>query len=274
VGLYKPSQLFDFLDKAGARPKKALSQNFLIDQNILNKLIAFADLKQGECVLEIGPGPGVITQKLLKAGAFVIAVEKDRTFAKELRRLGPEKDLTVIEGDVLDIDIEALFKKKPFKVIANLPYSLTTPILVKLLASKSSLISMTTFVQKEYADRLCAQPNTKNYSSLSVFANFYSTPFFGFKVSPSSFIPKPKVVSAVVKLVPHRPLHMDEKRFFEITRKAFGQRRKMLRASLAELWGKERITDALEKIGALGTARPEDLSANNFVRLLDALLAS
>lgn len=272
MGLYKPSELFDFLDKAGARPKKTLSQNFLVDQNILNKVITFSALEKGDSVLEIGPGPGAITEKLLKAGAFVTAIEKDQTFAKELSRLGSKNNLRVIEGDILDIDINTLFDKRPFKVIANLPYSITTPILVKLLSSKSEVSSITTFVQKEYADRLVAQPHSKDYSSLSVFANFYSTPEFGFKVSASSFTPKPKVTSAVVKLTPHTPLHSDERRFFELTRKAFGQRRKMLRASLADLWGKERIMHALEKIGFLDTARPEDLLAEDFVKLLNVLL--
>jgi len=268
LALYKPSTLRAFLEEIDASPKKSLSQNFLIDGNIIRKIVTLAGVEPGDFVLEIGPGPGVLTEELLARGAHVLAVEKDRKFASALTRLQTEdKRLTVIEGDILELDLSKRLKPKT-KLVANLPYQITTPILTEFLPKKEFFESMTVMVQKEVSARFIAKPSTKDYSSITVFVEFYSEPEFGFTVEPTCFYPPPRVKSAVVKfkLKDHPPVS-SEADFFEMTRKAFQQRRKMIRSSLKLVYEQASIDTGLEKIGKGLQVRPENLSLADFLIL-------
>jgi 16S rRNA (adenine1518-N6/adenine1519-N6)-dimethyltransferase len=272
MNLYKPSALRAFLEEIGAAPKKSLSQNFLIDGNIIRKIVKCAGVEKGDSVLEIGPGPGVLTEALLAEGAHVLAVEKDRKFAAALPRLQtPDKRLTVIEGDILEQDISRLLKPKT-KLVANLPYQITTPILTRFLPRKELFESITVMVQKEVAARFVGKPCTKDYGSLTVFVQFYAEPLYGFTVQPTCFYPPPRVQSAVVKftLKDHPPV-AEEEAFFEMTRRAFQQRRKMIRSSLRNNYDPESIDQGLEKIGKGLQVRPEELSLAEFLILFQKI---
>ena len=249
--LYKPSELKAFLADIGAAPKRQLSQNFLIDGNIIRKIVAFADVTEKDTVLEIGPGPGALTEALLATGAQVIAVEKDRKFAQSLRRLQtPDNRLTVFEEDILSWEIRV---PKNTKLVGNLPYNIATPILTRFLPRLDLFQSVTIMVQKEVAERLLANPGIKAYSSISIFVQFYSDPIKGFVIEPSCFYPVPKVKSAVVQFILKKPPDVDQDRFFAMIRKAFQQRRKMLRSSL--------------NLAKKFDARPEELSLADFLML-------
>lgn len=273
--IYKPSELRTFLNQLGITPKKGLSQNFLIDGNIVRKIVAAANVTKGDIVLEIGPGPGSLTQALLEAGAHVLAVEKDSVLAESLERLQtPEKSLQIFCQDILNFSIQEtllpLLKDcKKAKVIANLPYHLTTPILAMLVPHHLFFSSLTVMVQEEVGRRYTAKPNTSEYSSFTIFLQFYSEPVYKFTVSRQCFYPVPKVDSAVVSLHLKAP-PLDEiaaVSFFRITRTAFEHRRKMMRASLRSLYEPAVISSALETIGQNPLARPEVLSLDDFLHL-------
>lgn len=271
MGLYKPSELKAFLAEIGAAPMKFLSQNFLIDGNIVRKIVKFADVKKGDTVLEVGPGPGVLTEELLAQGALVIAVEKDRKFAAALHRLQtPDNRLIVFEDDVLKWNpVEHL--KPGTKLIANLPYNITTPILTHFLPHRELFESITVMVQKEVGERLVAQPGTKAYGSLSVFVQFYSDPVKGFTVEPTCFYPAPKVQSAVIQFKLKTPPIPSDDRFFEMTRRAFGQRRKMVHTTLKSHYSVERLDEGLRQIGKGLKVRPEELSLADFLVLFKVI---
>lgn len=273
MSIYRPSELLEFLESLGIRPKKALSQNFLIDQNILKKIIQTADVKPGDLVVEIGPGPGSMTELLLDAGAHVIAIEKDRTLAAALERLKtPERHLEVFQMDVMDFPFEELIKR-PAKVVANLPYNLTSPILIKLLPMRHLLTYLHVMVQEEVGRRLTALPRTPDYGSLSIYVRFYSKPTYAFTISNKCFFPSPKVQSAWITMeLQDTPEGVDPEAFFKITRRAFEQRRKMMRSSLRDLYGSEEVTAALEKVSLNPLARPEDLSLEDFVKFYHAIV--
>jgi 16S rRNA (adenine1518-N6/adenine1519-N6)-dimethyltransferase len=269
--LYKPSELKAFLAEIGAAPIKFLSQNFLIDGNIVRKIVKFADIKPGDSVLEIGPGPGALTQELLAQGAHVFAVEKDRKFASALTRLQTDdKRLDVFEDDVLHWN-PAPHLKPHTKLIANLPYNITTPILTHFLPHRELFQTITVMVQKEVAERLLASPGSKTYGSLSVFVQFYSDPIKGFIVQPSCFYPAPKVQSAVVQFRLKTPPIKAEDLFFEMTRCAFGQRRKMVHTTLKKLYPLDRIEEGLAKVGKGLKVRPEELSLADFLVLFEVI---
>lgn len=269
---YRPSDLRLFLEDLGVRPNKRLSQNFLIDGNIIRKIISFAGVQAGDHVLEIGPGPGALTQALLETGAYVTAIEKDPTFATALERLQtPDQRLIVLKQDALECDFSTLFSKKA-KVVANLPYHITTPILAKLLPLHESFESLVVMIQKEVGIRFVAPCGTKDYSSFSIFLQFYSQPDYGFTVEPTCFFPRPSVKSAVVKLSLKKPPYVSSTdNFFKLTRTAFQQRRKMLRASLKELYGSDAVEKALVQLGKDPQIRPEELSLENFLNLFSIL---
>ena len=266
---YRPTELKAYLRSLGAAPTKRLSQNFLIDGNIIRKIVSFADITPGDSVLEIGPGPGALTEALLEAGASVTAVEMDRTFAPALASLQtPDNRLTIIQGDFLKVDLSAALANKHWKVVANLPYHITTPILAKLLPERKSISTLTVMVQKEMADRMLGEVGTKDWSSFSVFLRFYSDPAAGFTVQPSCFYPKPTVKSAVIQLKLHQPPAVSStEKFFLLVRTAFQQRRKTLAASLKKLYSKEQVESALKKLDKNPKLRPEELSLDDFVRL-------
>lgn len=270
--IYRPSELLAFLESLGIKPKKALSQNFLIDQNILKKIVQTAHVRPGEQVVEIGPGPGSMTEMLLDAGADVIAIEKDRVLADALERLKQEgRHLEVFQHDVMEFDFDAHLKR-PAKVVANLPYNLTSPILIKLLPMRNHFTHLYVMVQDEVARRLTAQPKTAAYGSITLFMRFYSNPRYEFLISNQSFFPSPKVQSAWISLeLKEPPQGVNPEIFFKITRTAFQQRRKMLRGSLRSLYPPEVVMHALESVGLNPEARPEDLSLEDFIALYKEL---
>lgn len=277
-GLYKPSELQAFLKERGVHAKKGLSQNFLIDGNIIQKIVDAASVSQGDLVIEIGPGPGALTEALLEKGTIVTAIEKDALFAKELQRLQtPDRRLEVICSDVLKFPLANFLQKHPgkYKVVANLPYHITTPILTLLLPLYHAIESLTIMVQKEFADRMLAEKRTPEYSSFTLFLQFYASVGKNFIVSPNCFYPRPKVYSSVVHCKLHPPLlnaHSDA--FFLLTRTAFGKRRKMLRASLKGLYAIEKVEQALADLGHPNTARPEELAIEEFIALFHLLKSS
>jgi 16S rRNA (adenine1518-N6/adenine1519-N6)-dimethyltransferase len=236
----------------------------LIDGNTIQRILRLAGVVSGDTVVEIGPGPGALTQALLAAGATVIAVEKDTRFAEALHRLqGP---LTVVSEDFLTWDFATLLRGKRCKVVANLPYHITTPILSRLLPHEELFTSLTIMVQKEVADRMTAPAGSEAYSSLSLFIAFYADARRGFIVKPTCFMPRPKVESAVVQLLLHTPPLADPAPFFALIHQAFQHRRKMMRASLRELIAPEVTEQALTELGHSPRARPEELSLAEFLR--------
>lgn len=273
--LFRPSELYPYLQELGACAKKSLSQNFLIDGNILKKIVVVAEVTPGDFILEIGPGPGALTQALLKSGAHVLAVEKDALFAKGLSNLQAKyPHLEVIEGDFLKLSLPDLLKerKKNCKVVANLPYQITTPILAKLFPLMGSVLTLTVMVQKEVGMRMVAREGSKDYSRLSLFTRYYCDPKLCFSVSPNSFFPPPKVSSCVMHLKLHTPPPVSsETRFFEMVKVVFGQRRKMLRATLKTLFSKQVIEDALEALAIPNSSRPGQLSLEKLISLYEEL---
>lgn len=264
--LYRPTELRAFLDSIGAAPKKSLSQNFLIDGNIIKKIGALAELKPGDSVLEIGPGPGALTEELLEIGCRVIAVEKDRAFAAALPRLG---NVEVICDDVLNFDFESL--PEGTKVVANIPYNLTSPIIEKCLHSKR-IQTAVLMVQKELGERILAKGGTREFSSLSLFVQFHAIATFGFLVHAGSFYPRPSIDSVVIRLDFHNRFpDIDQKAFEKVARSAFQERRKTLSKSLRELYPAEKVQMALESLGLNPKARPEELSLEEWVAFFRAL---
>lgn len=270
--LYKPSELILFLSESNIKPKKSLSQNFLIDGNIVRKIIQTAKVEPGDIVLEIGPGPGSLTEALLQAQATVIAVEKDTVFAEKLKRFSSLGNLQIHSEDFLKFPLDSLPSEKKIKVIANLPYHITTPILAYLFSNSHLFSSITVMVQKEVGQRMCAKPNTKEYGSLSLFLNFFSTPLYAFSVSHNSFFPKPKIDSAVIHLTINTPRNLDHKAFFIIARKSFTMKRKMLTSSLKEFYSKDVIEKALIKLNLSPNARPSELSCENWIDFYNLLI--
>lgn len=274
-----PSVLHEFLESHGLRAKKQSSQNFLIDGNIIRKIVSTAQVQKGDTVLEIGPGPGALTQELLLRGAHVVAIEKDPLLAKALHRFQTEDQrLTVIEADVLDFSIETFFHThlidgKKIKVVANLPYHITTPIISTLLPKNKYIETMTLMVQKEVALRFIASKGTKEYSSFTVYIEHFGSVKYSFTVEPTCFYPKPSVQSAVVQFhLVDKPLVEKQEVLFTMIRSAFSKRRKMLKSSLKDLYPSEKIEMALNSIGLNPFARPEELSRDHFIQLHKQLI--
>ncbi len=242
-------------------PKKSLSQNFLIDANIVRKIVLLAEVAPGDAVLEIGPGPGALTAALLTAGARVFAIEIDRTLAQELHRLQNGR-LNIYESDFLKFPMDRL--PKNIKVVANLPYHITTPILEKLFASSFS--SIVVMVQKEVARRMQAKAGTKEFGSLTLFVEFHSQVMGSFDVSANCFYPKPKVDSTVIRLDAREIPTVNP---FPLVRPAFQHRRKMLTSALP--YPKEVVRQALSAIGVRVDARPEMLPLSQWIALTERL---
>lgn len=264
---FRPSELQEYLRQIGAKPIKGMSQNFLIDGNILQKIITLADCRPGDLVFEIGPGPGALTERLLETGCEVVAIEKDATFARALHSMQHER-LTVFEADALTFDFagECNRRSGKAKVVANLPYHITTPILHTLLPLESSFTSITVMVQDEVARRLCLPCSVKDFVAFTLFLQYYSQPRYGFVVSPHCFYPAPRVHSAVIRLdLEKRYPVQDEAHFFECVDAAFSQRRKMIKATLKPWYAADVIERALEQIQKASTSRPEELSLQEWV---------
>ncbi|MES2121382.1 MAG: 16S rRNA (adenine(1518)-N(6)/adenine(1519)-N(6))-dimethyltransferase RsmA [Chlamydiota bacterium] len=276
MNTYRPSVLQELLKSWGVSAKKGMSQNFLIDGNIIRKIVLLAGVVPGDHVIEIGPGPGALTEALLENGAQVTAIEMDKHFSTVLERLQtPDHRLNVIQDDFLKYPLEELFAAHPrtsFKIVANLPYHITTPILTRLLPLHHHVDSLTIMVQKQFADRMKASSKTSDFSSFTVFLDFYSDLVKSFDVSPNCFYPRPKVHSTVVHCKLHPPLLEDSvDEFFIMTRTAFHQKRKMLRTSLKELYPIQAIEHALTLLHEPVTARPEELSTEQWITLFKSL---
>lgn len=254
------------------RAKKGLGQNFLINPEIVNGIVSVADIKPGEPVLEVGPGIGTLTQALGLAGAKVTAVELDQSLLPILdKTLEGAGDVRVIHGDILQVDINELMQGQSFKVAANLPYYITTPIIMKLLESKLPIERLVTMVQKEVAERMAAQPGGREYGALSIAVQYYAEVSIPLIVPANSFIPEPKVESAVVlcKLRDKPPVEVvSEKLFFQVVRAAFSQRRKMLSNCLKTMGvNSEFVQLWMQQAGIDGKRRPETLSLQEFAML-------
>lgn len=261
---YKPSELRQYLDQIGARPKKRLSQNFLIDGNIIRKIVACAEIKRNEPVVEIGPGPGALTEMILETGCNLTVIEKDTVLAKGLETLPIAK---IINADVLDIDFEELVKEK-CKVLTNLPYHIATPIITKLVVQNHLFSRIVVMVQEEMAQRMVSSPGGKDFSSLTLFLQIYSNTKYAFKVPRKCFYPAPKVDSAVVIIEPKVPPNTDIQKLLEMSREAFKHRRKMLRSSLKDFHSSDKIEQALIQCGLPATARPETLGIDDWVKFM------
>lgn len=284
--LGNPARTKEVLAKFGMSAKKKFGQNFLIDSGVLDGIVSAAGVTKDDCVLEIGPGIGSLTQYLAEAAGKVVAVEIDKTLIPVLADTLSEYDnVTVINEDVLKVDIEAIVKEynggNPIKVVANLPYYITTPIIMKLFESGAPIESITVMVQKEVADRMAMGPGNKDYGSLSLAVGYYAKASEVMDVPPSSFIPQPGVGSAVVKLTRYSEPAVcvqDEKYMFEIIRTSFNQRRKTLSNSLANnpalRVSRNQVQAALAEMGIDEKARGEILSLEQFARLSDILQRS
>lgn len=270
--MYRPSELIHFLKHLGITPRKKLSQNFLIDGNVIKKILEVSQISSNDIILEIGPGPGALTEALLEKGATVLAVEKDPVLAQSLNRLTSQNStLRVYQEDILNFSVEKVLSQLlknslKAKVIANLPYHLTTPILERLIPLNEIFSFIIVMVQKEVACRFCASPGKSEYGSFTVFLNFYSRPHYAFSVSKNCFFPIPKVESAVVSFeLKKPPLVLNQDDFFKLTRTAFEHRRKMLRVSLRDLYPQEIIIQSLIDIHCNPQARPQELSLQEFL---------
>ena len=278
-----PRNTIEILQKYNFNFQKKFGQNFLIDTNVLNRIIAAAEITKEDCVLEIGPGIGTMTQYLAESAREVVAVEIDRNLIPILEdTLSGYDNVTVINEDILKLDIQKIVEERnggePVKVVANLPYYITTPIIMVLFESHVPLKSITIMVQKEVADRMQVGPGTKDYGALSLAVQYYAKPEIVANVPPNCFIPRPNVGSAVIRLTRHEtpPIQVqDERKMFSLIRASFNQRRKTLVNGLcnaADLHlSREQVTGALDKMELPSTIRGEALTLEQFAELSDLL---
>lgn len=281
--LGNPQNTIAVLQKYKFNFQKKFGQNFLIDTHVLDKIIDAAGITEEDFVLEIGPGIGTMTQYLCENAREVVAVEIDKNLIPILEdTLSDYRNVTVINQDILKLDIPALAKEKndgkPIKVVANLPYYITTPIIMGLFESHVPIDSITIMVQKEVADRMQVGPGTKDYGALSLAVQYYAKPEIVANVPPNCFMPRPKVGSAVIRLTRHAapPVKVDnEKWMFDIIRASFNQRRKTLANGLSNSdkidLPKDVITEAIAKLGKGESVRGESLSLEEFAALSNDL---
>lgn len=281
--LGNPQNTIEILQKYQFTFQKKFGQNFLIDTHVLDKIIHAADIGKKDMVLEIGPGIGTMTQYLAEAAGKVIAVEIDKNLIPILSdTLNGYENVQIINEDVLKLDIQKLVEEenagRPIKVVANLPYYITTPIIMGLFESHVPLQSITVMVQKEVADRMQTGPGNKDYGALSLAVQYYAEPYIVANVPPNCFMPRPKVGSAVIRLTRHEkpPVEVkDEKLLFHIIRASFNQRRKTLANGLnnsdrLEI-PKEAITEAIKQLGKGPSVRGEALTLEEFAKLSNNL---
>ena len=281
--LGNPQATIAVLNKYGFTFQKKFGQNFLIDPHVLDKIIRAAEITEDDFVLEIGPGMGTMTQYLAYAAREVYAVEIDKSLIPILEdTLSDYDNVTVINEDILKVNIAKLAEEKnggrPIKVVANLPYYITTPIIMGLFESHVPVESITVMVQKEVADRMQVGPGTKDYGALSLAVQYYAKPYIVANVPPNCFMPRPKVGSAVIRLTRHAetPVQVDdEKLLFQIIRASFNQRRKTLANGLKNYEGlsfeKETIEAAIAECGLSPSVRGEALSLEEFAKLANVL---
>ena len=277
-----PSNTIEVLQKYNFNFQKKFGQNFLIDTHVLEKIIDASEITKDDCVLEIGPGIGTMTQYLAESAREVIAVEIDKALIPILGDTLKEYDnVTIINDDILKVDINKIVKEKnngqPIKVVANLPYYITTPIIMGLFESHVPLKSITIMVQKEVADRMQVGPGTKDYGALSLAVQYYAKPEIVANVPPNCFIPRPNVGSAVIRLTRYEepPVKAEDEKFmFNLIRASFNQRRKTLVNGLQNGGlglSKENIMEALDKMNLPATIRGEALTLEQFAQLSNIL---
>lgn len=278
--LYSPKYVKEILNRYGFKFSKSLGQNFLIDGNIVRKISEAGDITKEDCILEIGPGIGTLTEELALKAKKVVAVELDESLLPILDETLKDYDnVEIIHGDILEVDINKLIEKKleggPIKVVANLPYYVTTPIIARLIEEDFNIESIIVMIQKEVADRIVASPNNKQYGSLSVFVNFYTSPEIMVKVPKTVFMPQPKVDSSVIKLKLKKDLpEVNRKIFFKVVKSAFGKRRKTILNALSSNdlgVNKETIKEVLEKLDIPLEARAENLNIEDFIKISKTL---
>ena len=281
--LYNPSELKRVIEMHGFSFSKSLGQNFLIDEGVLMKIVKGSGVDENSGALEIGPGAGVLTRELAKVSKNVVAVEIDKSLMPLLNYTLDEFDnVTVVNDDVLRVDLKALVEEKfggsPVHVVANLPYYITTPIIMKFLEDEVPVKSLTVMVQKEVADRMAASPGGKDYGALSAAVQFYTVPKIITKAEPHCFMPQPKVASVVIRLEvqPEPTVEVKDKaKMFAIIKSAFGQRRKTLVNALSKSpyinIGKDSVLKALSEMGLDANIRGEKLSLEQFARLSDLI---
>ena len=281
--LGNPQNTIEILKRYQFSFQKKFGQNFLIDTHVLDKIIQAADIGKDDLVLEIGPGIGTMTQYLAEAAGKVVAVEIDKNLIPILEdTLGSYDNVRILNEDVLKVDIRKLVRKenegKPIKVVANLPYYITTPIIMGLFEEHIPMVSITVMVQKEVADRMQTGPGSKDYGALSLAVQYYASPYLVANVPPNCFMPRPKVGSAVIRLTCHDrpPVEVkDERLMFDIIRASFNQRRKTLANGLNNSekldFSKEMIIEAIERLGKGPGVRGEVLSLEDFASLSNHL---
>lgn len=289
--LATPTATAEIIRKYGFNFQKKFGQNFLIDANILEKIVNSAEITKEDCVIEIGPGIGTMTQYLAEHAGWVVAVEIDKNLIPILKETLSEYDnVTIINEDILKVDIGKLAQEKnegrPIKVVANLPYYITTPIIMGLFESHVPLSSITVMVQKEVADRMQVGPGTKDYGALSLAVQYYARPEIIVNVPPTCFMPRPNVGSAVIRLIRFEepPVQVEsEKKLFSIIKAAFNQRRKTLAnalvnsSSLLDKKGnalkvtRQEVYGVLDKMGISQTIRGEALTLEEFAEFSNLL---
>lgn len=274
-----PQNTIAILQKYNFNIQKKYGQNFLIDPTVLERIVDAAEISKEDCVLEIGPGLGTLTQYLAERAGNVAAVEIDKKLMPILQEtLSAYENVSLINADILKLDIFRLAEEmnggRPFKVVANLPYYITTPIIMWLLESRAPVKTVTVMVQKEVADRMQVGPGTKDYGALSLAVQYYARPEIVANVPPNCFIPRPNVGSAVIRLTEYEtpPVQVaDERRMFALIRAAFNQRRKTLVNALCNAPAlditKEQAAAALERMGLSPTIRGEALTLEQFAGL-------
>lgn len=277
--LGNPKNTIEIIQKYEFAFQKKFGQNFLIDTHVLDKIISAAGVTKDDMVLEIGPGIGTMTQYLAEAARQVIAVEIDTNLIPILGETLKEYDnVKVINEDILKVDIKALAEEynggRPIKVVANLPYYITTPIIMGLFESGVPIDNITVMVQKEVADRMQVGPGSKDYGALSLAVQYYAEPYIVANVPPNCFIPRPNVGSAVIRLTRHQepPVQVDDPALmFKLVRASFNQRRKTLQNGLNNSpeihFSKEQIIAAIESLGVPATVRGEALTLEQFAQL-------
>lgn len=281
--LGNPKNTIEIIQKYEFAFQKKFGQNFLIDTHVLDKIISAAGVTKDDMVLEIGPGIGTMTQYLAEAAGKVVAVEIDSNLIPILEEtLASYDNVTVMNADVLKVDIKQLAEEynggRPIKVVANLPYYITTPIIMGLFEGDVPIDNITVMVQKEVADRMQVGPGSKDYGALSLAVQYYAEPYIVANVPPNCFIPRPNVGSAVIRLTRHKtpPVDVqDAKLMFKLIRASFSQRRKTLQNGLNNSpeipFSKEQIVEAIESLGVSATVRGEALTLEQFAALANFL---
>ncbi len=254
------------------RPVKSLGQNFLKDQRIQQKIIDSCDLHSDDTVIEIGPGQGAITQRILPLVKKVIAVEKDRNLVSFLKETYPQESLEIIEGDFLKWDMNTL--PNDLIVLGNIPYYISTPIIEKIIAQRHQIKKAFMTVQLEFAERVAAVAGNKDYGSLSCFVQYYMDVKILFKISKGSFHPVPKVDSCFISLIPKSKPNLkahNEEKLFKMIQTAFMQRRKTISNALKGYYDHDTLMKELERLKISPKARPEEISLENYISLLNNL---